>query len=308
MSANGTTGFFGKIQSHGDFVRGNVGDPLAQRFVRWLEEASEACHRSKGQLAHEPVRFLFRVAGEGRSLLGALRGSQDRVGRQFPLAVFVPAAGPPVEAEFPSALLVYRSFLDAASAVLAGEPASAAALAEQVSALPLPGPSEVGAAEAEARTQAGRPSDDFLRRLFGEPAQGRRHYAVNTFLAACGTVRAREPSRAETVLDCPAADAADAWAWLELARRGLGWGTAPPFFFRPGSPGRMLVSLGAPPAAVLPALCDPPKDHPKIWPLQTTSSAAIESARKALGEGRCAALDAGRATLAELAGELVGGR
>ncbi len=308
MTAHGPVGFFGKIPAHGDFVRGNVGDALAQRFVRWLEEGWEACHRSKGQLPREPVRFVFRAAGETGALVGVLRGSQDRVGRQFPLAVFVPAAGPAVEGEFPNAPLVYRRFGDAASAALAEDPPAAAALADRVAALPVPGPADVAAAEEEARAAAARSSDDFLGGPFGEAAHGRRHYAINTFLAACATVRGREPSRAEIVLDCPATDVADVWAWLELARRGLGWAAAPPFFFRAGSPGRLLVSLGAPPPAVLPSLCEPPRDHPKIWPLQTSSSAAIESARKALGDGRCAALDSGRAKLGELAVELVGGR
>jgi type VI secretion system protein ImpM len=308
VTVHGPIGFYGKIPAHGDFVRGNVADALAQRFVRWLEEAWEACHRSKGQLPREPVRFLFRAAGETRALVGVMRGSQDRVGRQFPLAVFVPAAGPAVEGTFPIAPFLYRSFGDAAAAVLAEDPPAPAALADRVAALQVPGPAEVAAAEEEARAAAARPSDELLGRLFGDAAQGRRHYAVNTFLAACVMVRAREPSRAETVLDCPATEVADAWTWLELARRGLGWAAAPPYFFRAGSPGRLLVSLGAPPPAVLPSLCEPPRDHPKIWPLHTSSSAAIESARKALGGARCAALDTGRATLGELAVELVGGR
>ncbi len=308
MTANGSIGFFGKIPAHGDFVRGNVGDALAQRFIRWLEEASEACHRSKGQLPREPVRFVFRAAGEARALVGVLRGSQDRVGRQFPLAAFVPAAGPAVEGRFPLAPFVYRRFGDAAAAALADDPPAAAALADRVAGLEIAGPADAAAAEEEAQAAAARSSEELMGRLFGEAAQGRRHYAFNTFLAACATVRGREPSRAETVLECPAADAADVWTWLELARLGLGWTAAPPHFFRPGSPGKLFVSLGAAPPAVLPSLCEPPHDHPKIWPLHTSSPAAVQSARKALGEGRCAALDSGRASLGELVVELVGGR
>lgn len=308
MSANGPAGFFGKIPSHGDFVRGNVGDPLVQRLVAWLEEAGEACIRSKAQLAREPIRFLFRAGGESRALVGVLRGSQDRVGRQFPVAVFLLASGPAVEAEFPSAPIVHRRFLDAACAAIAEDPASASVLAEKVAALPAPGPEDVKAGGEEARAHASRASEELLR-LFGEAAGGGRHYAVNTFLSACAAVRAREPARAETLLDCPAAGAADVWAWLELARLALGWRAPPPFFVRAAAGrGRLLVSLGAPPAAALPALCEPPRDNPKIWPLETRSSPAIDAARKALGAARCAALDGGRATLAELAKQLVGGR
>ena len=308
VSAPADIGFFGKIPSHGDFVRGNVGDPLAQRFVRWLEEASEACHRAKASLPRQPVMFLFRAAGETRALVGVLRGSEDRVGRKFPLAVFVQAAGPVVEGAFPSAPMAFRRFADAAAAAIAADPPSPAALAAAVGALAPSGQPDAAAAGEEGRAAGARPSGDFLARLLGDAAQGRREYAMNTFLAACATVRGREPSRAETVLDCPATDAADAWTWLELARAALGWSAATPFFFRAGNPGRLLVSLGAPPAAVFSGLCEPPRDHPKIWPLGTSTAAAIEAARKALGDRRRAALADGRGTVGELVAELAGGR
>ncbi|HEY6099024.1 MAG TPA: type VI secretion system-associated protein TagF, partial [Anaeromyxobacter sp.] len=146
-----------------------------------------------------------------------------------------------------------------------------------------------------------------LGALFGDAAGGRRHYAVNTLLAACGTVRAREPARAEAVLDCPAASDADAWAWLELARRALGWSAAPAFFLRAGAPGRLLLSLGAPPPAVLPSLAEPRKDSPKIWPLETGVAAAIEAARKTLGAARAAALEREDATVGDVATQVAGG-
>jgi len=304
---HGQTGFFGKIPAHGDFVRANVGDPLAQRFTRWLEEASEACHRSRAQLSREPVRFLFRAAGEGRALVGAMRGSQDRVGRQFPLAAFVPAQGPLVERSFPAAPLAYGGFLAALGEAIAADPASPAALADRLAALRLPGPDEAALAAELARAAAARPARELLEPPFGAAAAGRRHYALNTFLSACAPARGREPSRAEVVLDCPAASDADAWAWLELARRALEWGTAPAFFLRGGRPGRLLVSLGAPPAAVLPSLAEPRKDSPKIWPLETAVASAAESARRALGPARAAALDREDATVGEIAAALAGG-
>lgn len=307
MTTHGAIGFYGKIPGHGDFVRANVGDPVTQRLIRWLEEGTEACHRARAQLSREPVRFVFRGAGDARALVGVLRGGQDRVGRQFPLAVFVPAAGPAVEAGFPVAPLAYRGFWDAAAAALVEDPPTQAALADRVASLPLPGPAEAAAADEEARAAGSRPAAELLDRLLGDAARGRRHYALNTFLVACAAVKAREPSRAETVLECPAGEGADAWFWLELARRALGWSAPPPFFQRGGT-ARLLVSLGAPPAAVLPALCEPPRESQKIWPLETGAASAIEAARKALGPTRCGAIEDGRATLAALAVELVGGK
>jgi type VI secretion system protein ImpM len=306
MIAHGQIGFFGKIPAHGDFVRANVGDPLVQRFTRWLEEASEACHRTRALVPKEPVRFLFRAAGEPRALVGALRGSQDKVGRQFPLAAFVPAQGPLVEKGFPVVPLAYGGFLAALGEAIAADPASPAALADRLGALRPPGAEEAARADESARAAASRPAREFLGPLFGEASAGRRHYAVNTFLSACAPVRGREPARAETVLDCPVAGEADAWAWLELSRRALHWGTAPTFFLRAGAPGRLLLSLGGPPPALLPSLAEPRKDSPKIWPLETAVASAVESARKALGPARAAALDRDDATLGEFVG-LAGG-
>jgi type VI secretion system protein ImpM len=306
VTGPGPIGFFGKIPAHGDFVRGNVGDPLAQRFTRWLEEASEACHRTRAQVPREPVRFVFRGAGEARALVGALRGSQDRVGRPFPLAAFAPVEGPLVGRAFPAAPLAYAGLLSALCDRIAADPASPAELGDRLGAIPPPGADDEGRAQDAVRAAAARPAREFLGPL-GDAASGRRHYAVNTLLAACGTVRGREPARAETVLDCPASCDADAWAWLELARRALGWSGAPAFFLRAGAPGRLLLSLGSPPPAVLPSLAEPRKDSPKIWPLETSVAGAIDAARKALGPVRSAALERDDAPVGDLAAQLAGG-
>lgn len=300
-------GFFGKIPAHGDFVRGGVGDPLAQRFTRWLEEASEACHRARVLLPREPIRFLFRLGGERRALVGALRASQDRVGRAFPLALFVAADGRLVEGAFPLLPFAYEAFHAAAAAALREDPPSAGALAERVACLPPPGVEEEARAEAAAANAAARPARDALPRHFPEGHGGGRPYAFHTFLAACAPLRGREPARAETVLDCPVADRADAWGWLELARRALRWSATPSWFERPGSPGRLLLSLGTPPPVLLSTLGEPRRESPKVWPLETAIATAVEAARGALGPARVAALERGGGTFGELAAQLAGG-
>lgn len=305
MTAPGPVGFFGKIPAHGDFVRANVGDALAQRFTRWLEEGSEACHRTRAQLPRAPVPFLFRAAGDPRALVGALRGSQDRVGRAFPLAAFAAVQGRLVEKHFPAAPLAYAPFLSAICAALEADPPSPAALADRMAAVPPPSGEEARGDEG-ARAAAARPARELLG-LLGDAASGKRHYAVNTLLSACAAVRGREPARAETVLDCPAASGADAWAWLELARCALGWSGAPAFFLRPGAPGRLLLSLGSPPPAVLPSLAEPRRDSPKVWPLETAVASALDAARRSLGAPRCAALERDEATIGDVAAQVAGG-
>jgi type VI secretion system protein ImpM len=306
VTAPGPVGFFGKIPAHGDFVRANVGDPLAQRFTRWLEEGSEACHRTRAQLPRRPVPFLFRAAGDARALVGALRGSQDRVGRAFPLAAFAAVQGSLAEQDFPAAPLAYAPFLSALCGALEADPQSPAALADRMASVPPPPSGGEARADDAVRAAAARPARELLG-LLGDAASGRRHYAVNTLLSACAAVRGREPARAETVLDCPVESDADAWAWLELARRALGWSGAPAFFLRPGAPGRLLLSLGSPPPAVLPSLAEPRRDSPKIWPLETSVASAIDAARRSLGPARSAALERDEATAGDVAAQVAGG-
>lgn len=307
MIRAGPAGFFGKIPSHADFVRGGVGDPVAQRFTSWLEEGAEACHRARVALPREPIRFLFRPSGERRALVGALRASQDRVGRAFPLAVFVAAEGRLVEAAFPVLPFAYEVFHAAVDEVLRQDPASPGALAEQVARLRPPDAADEARAEAAAAQATARPASAALLRHFAGGEGSRRPYALHTFLAACAPLRGREPSRAEVVLDCPVADGGDAWGWLELARRALRWPATPSWFERPGAPGRLLVALGAPPPVLLSTLGEPRRESQKVWPLETAIASAAEATRVALGPARVAALEDGRGTLGELAALLTEG-
>jgi type VI secretion system protein ImpM len=281
MLSRGPTGWFGKLPSQGDFVRAGVADPLVQRFARWLEEASEACHRAGARPA-APARFAFRAVGDPRLLLGALQDSVDRAGRVFPMAVFAAAEPGGLAAGFPDLPAAWSGFLGAAEDLLAEMAGlEVAAFADRARRLPLPQPADVAAAAAAARSADGEPAAPALLRLFGEGAAGGEFYAASTFRLACGKVRGREPARAEVVLDCPVSGPGDVRLWLELARRALAWPDPPGFLWRQGSSPRLLLSLGSPPAGAAVALVG--RDHPKVWPLRTAQAAAIEAARKSLG-------------------------
>lgn len=299
----GLPGLFGKIPANGDFVGSGARDRLAQGFTRWLEEATDACHRAGTALPPSPIRFLFRAAGDASGLVGALRGSRDRVGRQFPLAVFLPAGGRFLETAWPCLPAGCRPFLDAAAGLLGEADAlTAPALADRLRSLPLPGPGDLARAEEEGRDVAGRlRGRDFQLRVFGDPALGRHLYGLHAFGSACRAVRGREPARAEVVLDCPVEGEGDLWAWLELARRVLAWPGAPPFLWRDGSSGRLLLSLGPPPAAVMTSLGEPRRDGTRVWPLAGAQASAVASARRTLGEAGAAALERPDSTIAELA-------
>ncbi len=300
-ATHGPIGLFGKMPAHGDFVRSGIADALVQRFTRWLEEGSEACHRAGTRLPAAPVRFLYRSSGDPRALAGALRGSVDKVGREFPLAVFVPVDGSFVPGAFPAVPAAYGRLLDAASALLGeSESAAAAALSERARALPLPGAAELRAAQDEAAAAAERVRTGALLRLLGDvPDAG--HYALLALDQGARAVREREPSAASAAVDGPA-DGPDAvWGWLELARLALRWRSAPAFFWRAGAAGRVLVALGPAPAWALPSLAEPRKDGTRVWPLVPPDAQAAAGARKSLGPARAAAVDRPESRLGELA-------
>ncbi len=298
---HGPVGLFGKIPAQGDFLRVNASDPAALALVRWLEDGNEALHRGGAKLGPEPLGFLFRSPEGDRALVGALGPGTDKVGRSFPLTVFVSVAGRDLAAVFPIVPVLYRPLLEAARTLLAEAPGlTAPQVAGRVSQLPLPGAGDVAGAQDWAR-QAGRESArDLQRRLFGEPTEGQQYYAFRTFQTASQPVRGRDPGRVNLALDCPCVHEVDAWVWLELARRTLGWPLPPPFFWRDGASRALLLSLGAPPPALLPFLSATPRESQKIWPLRTRQAPAIAAARKALPPAHLAALDRPDVTVEDL--------
>ncbi len=291
-------GLFGKIPSHGDFVRIHAADAAARALALWLEEGSEAARRASAPAGGEPARFLFSPPGAATALVGVLAGSADRVGRQFPLAVFASAEGRGLAGVFPLVPTGARSFLEGAAGLLAeAGRLSPQDLPARLQALPqLRHEPLTRDGSGLAGLAAGAPARDVLSRLFGDLSAGQHWYALHCFRSACQPVREREPSGLGVVLDCPAREDLDRFLWLDLARRALRWG--PPSFFWTG--GRLLVALGAPPAALFAGLWNPGHRDGKLWPLTTQRPEAVAAARKALGPAVLEVLERPGASVAEL--------
>ncbi|MFV8836136.1 type VI secretion system-associated protein TagF [Aquisalimonas sp.] len=101
-SANGpqsvTTGYFGKLPSHGDFVRWNVVGAAVTAVERWFEQGFRSAAAGDGGAVLgrcQPVCFLMSPRDTGESVLGLLRAGVDRTGREYPFVVFrvVPGQG-----------------------------------------------------------------------------------------------------------------------------------------------------------------------------------------------------------------------
>jgi type VI secretion system protein ImpM len=87
-------GFFGKIPSHGDFVRHAFPSELSKRWDSWLQAGLRHSRETLGDdwldayLSSPIWRFCLSAGLCGKSQwLGAMMPSVDRVGRCFPLTV-----------------------------------------------------------------------------------------------------------------------------------------------------------------------------------------------------------------------------
>jgi type VI secretion system protein ImpM len=275
-----TPGLYGKIPAQGDFVRANVVDPVSLELSRWLESAQEALYRTSAVLPDVPVCFLFTAPTARNAVVGALLPSRDLVGRVFPLAVFLPADAAALSRRFAHVPLAFAGFLGEVVRLLRESPTlSTVELTSRLRELPLPGPEQWDFAEGMAQTLLDSPVEGLLASVSngGGPA-----YGFRTFLAACATDRTEPPARTRVVLECPLAGEGPA-PWLELAARALAWRQQPPaFLWTEAAPQRLLLSLGAPPPALLSHLARADSRLSVVWPLRTSQAAAEQMAEQAL--------------------------
>ncbi len=280
--ATQTPGLYGKIPAQGDFVRANVVDPTALEFTRWLETAQEALYRTSTVLPDFPVCFLFTAAATRNAVVGALLPSRDLVGRVFPLAVFLPVDAGALARRFAHVPLAFVGFLGEVVRLLReSSHLTTAELASRLRELPLPGPQQWDFAEGMAQTLLDGPAEGLLASV--SDGEGGPAYGFRTFLAACATDRAEPPARTRVVLECPLVGEGPA-PWLELASRALAWRQQPPaFLWTEAAPQRLLLSLGAPPPALLSHLARSDSRLSVVWPLRTSQPAAQKTAEQALG-------------------------
>jgi type VI secretion system protein ImpM len=285
MMGRSQVALLGKAPCQGDFIRWNAGDALSQAFHRWLEEAHEAVRRANARLPETPVGFVFTAPGGRQALVGTLAASSDRVGRAFPLAVYL-SVNAASAAEQVSALPdSFRAFFAAGRQLLADAASlSLGDLESRLAALASVSAGDAVGAEAQRRRVLASPAAPLLQRLQadGEPA-GVPYYAFNTLLKACQAERGKEPSKPGVTLECPFPQPLGPFPWVELAKRQLRWRTAPPaLFWHDGPAPRAFVSIGTPGVSVLMHLAKPEHSSMKVWPLRTRQAAAVESARQAL--------------------------
>jgi type VI secretion system protein ImpM len=123
-------GFYGKLPSHGDFLRRRVSDEFVEAWDAWLRECLTASRAALGArwldvyLTSPAWRFACAPGACGpAAVVGVVAPSVDQVGRYFPLTI---VAALPEDLRVVTAAVASTRFLDAAERLvidtLAAEP------------------------------------------------------------------------------------------------------------------------------------------------------------------------------------------
>ena len=94
-------GVLGKHPSYGDFLRAGLTEQTADAVSAWLDQSLAALRDDLGNDwagfwdAAQDLRFWIGRGVMGRTLVGVLRPSRDRVGRRYPLILMLEGAAVP---------------------------------------------------------------------------------------------------------------------------------------------------------------------------------------------------------------------
>ncbi|MEM7059646.1 MAG: type VI secretion system-associated protein TagF [Pseudomonadota bacterium] len=118
-------GFYGKIPSHGDFLRRDLSPAFIEPWDTWLQQSlltgrDVLADRWQNAYFSAPIwRFALPAGLCGPDgMMGVLMPSVDRVGRQFPLTIATPIGDADPWGVFRANDAVYRALEDAALAML----------------------------------------------------------------------------------------------------------------------------------------------------------------------------------------------
>jgi len=256
---------FGKLPTHGDFVRHRAGNPDSgrglQAFDTWLQRGLVQARRRLGARfdaafdAAPGLCFVMDPTAGEHVLAGALRPSRDSTGRRYPFLVAVSVLRSQVDGRrLPSWPLRYQAFFAEATALaadavaqrLAGEhlPDRLAVLRDLFDDTPFLVDYEYRLRQARVWALWGR--------AWGASEDGRKYVLLKNLSEGFAAARGW-PARLPLRFPYPsAAEAMDASFWLETCWRLHGKPPAKPAFFwsDADADGALLVSLEHPPPAL----------------------------------------------------------
>ncbi len=309
LPVSSPVGAFGKIPAAGDFISIGNNSAVSQSLQGWLQQENDYLASKQLAFPSDPIRFVYRDHAGG-ALLGTLGRSRDTVGRTFPLSLYTHIDAHTAMPRFSALPTAFDAFLDGTTQALTDASGlDLQSLTARLGGLHLPGAAELRDAALWTHEALGAtPGAVLLEHLFGPVAQGVHYHGLNMMRTACAQCHGRDPGNAGIIVECHAGDDVQIAFWLCLAESLLGWSVAPPSFFwtdTSSEDSRLLLCLGAPPLGLLHYFADPSVAADRLWPTRTTSAAAIEAGRTALGSTQRQALEPPAPTAAGLLSALV---
>lgn len=270
-------GYFGKLPSAGDFLRGGVAGEPASGFERWIEQGMQygGSRRSNWAQAFDAgaiYGFIYRAPPSVAAvsvIAGVVRPSRDTVGRRFPLVIFSQVPEPVLAGAPHLAPLLLGDFFELASELLqSAHQMTPEAFRGAVGGIPAPRIDQLATYASEySDWVAATPLATPLSVTFGDPHGAGPAHAIDTIIQCIAPFVGHEPMSTplSTRLPLGAGGVASAAFWIDVARRIAGWRrTVPTAFWTAGSEhGQLLLQLGATPHASLAELWapDPDSDH-----------------------------------------------
>lgn len=257
---------FGKLPSHGDFVRYHASGRAMQALDAWVQQGLLRVRQQGHEeaIGAPTVCFLIDLPGTAHALVGALRPSRDRVGRAYPFLVAVGVEKRTLDGRrIPSWPVRYERFYEAAAAFvndavdghLANGDLGRALAGLQAIYDATPFPVDYGYRLRQADTAS------LWGRTWGDPADGRKYVVLKYLTERLGRARGRAPREAFRI-PLPGDPAPlDVSFWLEAYWRLLGRAPDQPALFwdapSPAADAALYVGSAPPPPDLLNALYAP---------------------------------------------------
>ena len=289
--------FYGKLPTHGDFIRVNGGGAALRALDAWLQQGLfRAKMRDRrgfaGRFAAMPLtRFVFTPDGPAGALLGVMTPSRDRVGRPFPFLAWTTPAADVQGVDLARTPAVWAGFYDVAASVVRRVEAGALDVQELDAHTRLPAP--VGEAAAHDAYLRETTLDAFRTRLGSASGRDSVDRVFANLLDILLPLRDGVPAAFRLALQFPlgpdaAAAPAHAGFWLELCARVLRPAVfrATYFWTVPRAdgletgpePGRLLLFLRPPRASAFPYVYEEGPDGDTLCVLDTMGAAATPPA------------------------------
>lgn len=272
QAASPSAACFGKLPTHGDFVRHHASGRAMQGFDGWVQQGLVRVRQHAGRA--EPggdggaVCFFVDMPGVPHALAGVLRSSRDRVGRRYPFLVAVEAESRRIEGRrIPSWPVRYARFYAAATAFVNEAVAGhfpEADVSERLAALRALYDGALFPVDYEHRLRQ-TPAETLWARTWGDAEDGRKYVVLKNLTDGLANARGRAPRDAFRVPLPRDASNLDVSFWLEAYWRLLGrtpdqpalfWTTPDDAALADGAEHALFIASAPPPADLLVHLHD----------------------------------------------------